>query len=494
MSAEADTANDNMDYRDPAGNEFPIMAYYPTVRPGDDTEIPVTDCELKVLGECGFNIVYGNPRIWSFPLHTGVSGISFGLELDGRKSAGDFYKDLQDQNVIEHPVDGILHPRNTNISLIGFNDQPSIADLGKISLNYRQVQELNLPLTPYVNVSVNGDASLDSIGDAAERLETYLSELRNLLSPVMWSYDYYPVYCNFRLSGNYSSYEDEGAQRDLADSSTLVAGSEVYVNRLTFLWLEIFMRRARETGIPFWYLGLSREFQSLVGDGTKPTYILRRCTGETYMRFAAFSALAYGAKGLSYWAYTANMNVDRQRTYFFNAPYCLDMRYPNNARPTELWGQLRKVNKEVQFFSHIFLGSRDHEVYHTGSYCYNNSSNKVWEGTTPFPGSKGPVLGLISEAMGALVSFFKTGQAAYYVMFVNHDIHNPQEIKIAWAPGYWTSKVGEAPAAKSKVARLGSSPDPVDPIGPITPDDPVLYKPYTLQPGGYLIFSYSKKL
>lgn len=117
---------DNFEYHNPAVNEFPIMAYYPTVRPGDDTDIPVTDCDLKVLRDCGFNIVYGNPRIWSFPMHTNVSGISFCLEMDGRNAPNIFYEDLKNYHVVQEIVESKVYPRNKNISMIDFNDEPTI--------------------------------------------------------------------------------------------------------------------------------------------------------------------------------------------------------------------------------------------------------------------------------------------------------------------------------------------------------------------------------
>lgn len=486
-----------------------MAVVYPTVEWKDpkelDERIPVTDCDLKVFSECGFNLVFGNPNKWLFPTVSNVPNISFCPEMPGTTNSdvNVFLNNLKTYRVIDYvktnPNTGKDEtiPRNKKFSMLGFQDEPTIGALEKISANYKKVRDLNIPQLPYLCVAVNATPS-DPIPDGtAAKLEKYLDEIQEMLLPAMWCYDYYPIQCNFKLSSsNYSDFKDEGAQKDLLNITSLVPSSDIFVNRLTFLWLEIFKQQATNTQRPFWYVGLSREFQSLIckdkdnNDNEKPLYILRRYVSEIYMRFTAFSALAYGAKGLVYWAYTANMNVSKGKTYFFNAPFCLDDKYPNKARPTEIWGELKTVNEEVQSLKHIFLNSENHEVYHTGSYCYNNSSNRVWEGTTPFPDSKGPVGRLSSGEMGVLVSFFKS-ESKNYLMFVNHDIHNTQQIKIIWTQGYFVSKVeaSSRKADKEGSNTLSDSGERLDTTVPINP--PTLY---TLQPGGYLIFAYVRSI
>lgn len=68
---------DNFPYHNPTGNEFPIMAYYPTVQPKDGNgnsinNLNVTDDDLNILRECGFNIALGSPARWAFPLVTNI--------------------------------------------------------------------------------------------------------------------------------------------------------------------------------------------------------------------------------------------------------------------------------------------------------------------------------------------------------------------------------------------------------------------------------------
>lgn len=309
----------------------------------------------------------------------------------------------------------------------------------------------------------------------------------------MWSFDYYPIRRNFKLKGDYPELNDD-ARKDLENIDTLTPQNEIYVTQEFFQWFEIFMDRAIKSGSPFWYVALGREYQSIqykYKNSTRPYDVLRRYVSERYMRFAVFSALAYGAKGIGYWTFCTDVKIQGS-SYFFGAPMVQDHDYPNNARPTGIWGQIRAVNREVQALSGLFLSSANHEVYHTGRCCYNNS-NDDWAGTTPFPGFKGPVQGLTTSDMGVLISFFTSG-ANNYVMVVNHEIDTVQNIKIRLNTNYAVTKVAEAPAADEgrKAAALQ------DADGFPNPNDlnvtPSLYMPYTLRPGGYLILSYRRRI
>lgn len=466
-----------------------------------EDRIPVTDCDLKVLKDCGFNLVFGNSQKWLFPEETKVSGISFCPVIPGTTSSNSnvFIGNLETYQVIDSMDENgkIKTPRNKNFSMLGFQDEPSISQLEKMRVNYKEARDIHLPQLPFFSISVSAEPSAPIPAGVAEKLENYLDEVQQWLLPAVWCYDYYPIQCNFRLTGSYTDYKDEAVQDDLKNITTLDPSGEIFVNFRTFLWLEIFMKRAKETDTPFWYVGLSREFQGLMckpkdeNGNEEPSYILRRYANETYMRFTTFSALAYGAKGLVYWAYTADYNVKSQKEYYFNAPYCLDYNYPNNARPTELWGQLRTVNKEVLSFNDIFLYSKDHVVYHTGKYIYNGN-NKEWEGTSPFR-SFGPVLGLVTDDMGVLISFF-TSRNKKYVMMVNHDIHNKQVINMAWNSNCPIKHEGNAPISRTNDdSRLETFTDlSSESINQKISNVRNIH--FVLQPGGYLLLSYPESL
>lgn len=92
--------------------------------------------------------------------------------------------------------------------------------------------------------------------------------------------------------------------------------------------------------IPFWafYLGTGYTLQNLSEFHPAPT--------EPYLRIAAFSALGYGAKGISCWVYHQRPNTEE---IYFGAPIDLE------DNKTAAWYYVKKINKEISKYNDVFL-------------------------------------------------------------------------------------------------------------------------------------------
>ncbi len=253
-------------------------------------------------------------------------------------------------------------------------------------------------LYPWTPTSVNG----------APTYEDYINEAVAKVGLPVISYDNYPI--------------------TLKHGKRTVA-TDFYKN------LELIAGTSKNTGIPFWAYGRTKG-----GDGPFPI------PTEADLTFEVFSALAYGAQGISYFTYTAFNESEGQHLV---APV------DSKGRRTPIWDILRNINIQIQNLRTVFLGAEMISVRHTGT--------TLPEGTLRLNELPAPFASLSSGANGILFSHLRNGGKDYYVM-VNHDIIRSQRVR------FTTSRpIRRVMGSGSVRTFLGSG--------------------ITLPPGGYAIFT-----
>lgn len=199
--------------------------------------------------------------------------------------------------------------------------------------------------------------------------------------------------------------------------------------------LEIAANVAKIYNIPFWAFCLSAPHNNY----PDPTI--------EYLTFEAFTALAYGAQGLSYFTYSIPPETSVK---FRSAPIDKE----NNK--TNLWYLVQQNNYQIQSLSNVFLGAKLIDVWHTGK--------KIPKGTKRLEAPPYPFKHISSEEKGVLISLLENNGNRYLVI-VNHDILNPQKVSFS---------------ASSKITRIRYNNQRR------VPSD---YS-FSLTPGGYAIFTW----
>ena len=214
-------------------------------------------------------------------------------------------------------------------------------------------------------------------------LSSYYNYIQNLFQPSVWSYDFYPIIKeNGKINVKYDDFYND---------------------------LEIFSKLSQKTQRPFWAFCESMEY--------KTNWYSRPAATEAYLSFEAFSALAYGAQGIVYWTYGMRKSNDIE-TY-------LSALIDSQGNKLPAWYAARKVNRAIQKYNDVFYECKVLQVRHTGT--------KIYRGTKRLSGRFGPLKMIRNEDSGVLVSLIENGGKTY-VVIVNHDVLNPQNITLELSP------------------------------------------------------------
>lgn len=142
--------------------------------------------------------------------------------------------------------------------------------------------------------------------------------------------------------------------------------------------------------IPFWPVILS------VPSETRPVF------KHSHLRLQVYSAIAYGAKGLQYFAYqTPGMDGNNYK----------DALVTLSGEETKLYSDASAINQEVQKLNSVLFGSRSTGVYH---------SAPVPSGCSPLPANC-PVTKI--DGSKILIGLFSDSKKAAYVLIVNTNFH-----------------------------------------------------------------------
>ena len=134
---------------------------------------------------------------------------------------------------------------------------------------------------------------------------------------------------------------------------------------------------------------------------------------EEYLRFEAFSALAYGAQGIIYWTY-GQRKSNEVETY---TSALVNM----NGKITKSWYAAQKVNQEIKKYNDVFYECKVEQVRHTGSNLY--------KGTKRLSGTIGPFKMIRSKDAGVIVSLI-INKGETYIVLVSRDVLKKQTITL----------------------------------------------------------------
>lgn len=247
-------------YKNPTGNQFPILAWYSI-----DATADLTKARYKELADCGFNLSFSQ-------LHS-----TSDVEKAMSESKGTGVKQIvMCDELTNNPVAAVNRFKNEEMLAGWFlRDEPVSSDFASLrdfrdeimSADNEHLLYLNL-LPTYVDVGSLGTSSY----------KEYVKRFVDEVNIGIISYDNYPVV----KSGNKVSVRS-GFYKNLEDVSAV----------------------SRETNQPFWAFALA------TAHGSYPVPSIN------HMRFELYSALAYGAQGVQYFTYWTPQGTQWD---FHNAP------------------------------------------------------------------------------------------------------------------------------------------------------------------------------
>lgn len=229
----------------------------------------------------------------------------------------------------------------------------------------------------------------------------------NLFSNSTQLYNYAPL-----------SYE-EYVEKVMASNPAPNTGYDQYVfyennhvRETLFSCCEVFRRLSLKHHKAWWYCGLSIAHRNYA----VPTY--------AQLSLAAWSAIAYGAKGLAWFTY-----LDGNRTGWHSAP----LNAYGDRTPT--WYRLKQVNRAVQSQAEVLLRLRNDRTYHFGSTV--PESNERLNG----PDAGSLIVGALNGNHWLVGEFTHEQTGDRYLVVVNTDMTHSNEFTPVWREGKAPSQV-----------------------------------------------------
>ena len=342
-------------YRNPTGKEFPILAWYSVLGDGN-----ITPERYKELRNAGFNI--------SFSHFYDIEDMAKGLEA----AQGTGVKLMVMCDELEKNTAETVNRFKNDPMVAGWflRDEPTSHEFGRLREFRDRVYSADTTHTVYLNLLPNIVNPKDL---GTKDYEEYAQRFVDEVALPQISYDFYPIV-------------DEGGK--------------IHVRPQFYENLEVVRKVAQRNGMPFWAFVLSTAHDPY----PLPT--------ATHMRLEAFSALAYGAQCIQYFAYWTPIGTVWN---FHNAPIAKD------GRRTHVYYLIKDLNREIQNLAFVFLGAEAVDVWHTGSY--------IPKGTTPLQTPPAPFTDIKVDGEGIVVSHL-VNSGSHYLMIVNRDINRAQNVTI----------------------------------------------------------------
>lgn len=324
--------------------EFAILPWGTT--PGDREQ-------LEQIKACGFNLAgFVRPDDLDLVAQVGLQC----LVIDGSTHVGDAEAALEDAEVTRR-VEALVKRVGNHPAVYGYylRDEPSAhayEGLGRWAAAFAKAAPKALP---YINLFPNYASPAQM---AVPTYDQYLEDFVQKVKPRFISYDHYA----------------------LMDDGTLRHGY--------FQNLEAVRKAALRHNLPFWNIVLANAHFHYA----EPS--------DGGLRFQAYTTLAYGARGISYFTYFAP-HVGNYRL----API------DQFGNKTVTWEMLRNVNLQIQKLGPTYIQLKSVNVFHHPN---------VPEGCVGLDTSR-----FLAEVTGGdlLVGEFEGPEGRPYVMVVNKDLH-----------------------------------------------------------------------
>lgn len=390
----------NYTYNSPTPGEITILAKTPFT---PNRESCITKEAFKTLSECGFNAISVADSKNNVQKAFNVNDTDLKIIIGW----------VNNNINMPHEMISLAQEFCSNPHLGGYElkDEPYYEDLKQQIEVYERIKEFDNFHIIQINLACDFDPKSElgiTLLGPFKTLSEFIDNFQNEFKPSLWSYDYYPI-------------------------SSI--GGSVSVNDTDFFkFMQIFYEKAKQTNRPLWAYCMCMPYVDKCIKNTEIDTCKLNDTSKNgrpiptlgELRFEAFSALAYGAQGIVYWAYTQrggqrphssspNFDIEGYYTqYYLSAPIDLD------GNKTEIWYRVQTVNQEIKLFNDVFYGCEVVQVSHAG---------KVYPGTTAFSYSMGYIKNLVTGSMGVLVSHLKNNNR-HFIIIVNHDPMNTQRIKL----------------------------------------------------------------
>lgn len=388
-------------------NKIPIVAWWLT----PNKNYP-KDQKIKDIKDCGFNtILYydeGKPSADSICKIASRNGIDVILGA---------YKLKSDK------AQSYINKLSSNNNIIGWylKDEPLFKDLPALKIEYDNLIKYTNGKPIYINLI---GCRSDKYTGPCPTIGEYLDTIETLFHPHIWSFDYYPI-----------SVDD--------------GNLKVQYNQF-FKSLKAFHDKSLQTGRPFWSFCETVEY--------KRPEIERPAATIPFLRFEAFSALAFGAKGIVYWSYELTKSRKGQ---FISA--LID----STGRKTPAWHHAQMVNQEISAFSSIFANANINRIYIPNKNLLSKQLK------ADFSKPIDALVDIKTDGKGLLISDF-TSNGINYLLILNLDVENPQTVKAHFLPKYQYHQLDYKTPNSIRKSKLSSS----------------SYQK-TLPPGSYTILSYT---
>lgn len=311
----------------------------------------------------------------------GANGLR-GMVCDSRLGP----KSVRDKDFAE-TFDAVVKDYSSHPALWGYYivDEPSAEAFNHIGDVSRYLLEKDPKHIPYVNL-LPTYATEEQLGTWT--YEQHVDEFCKVVKPKIISYDHYAL---------------------LNDGS---------IRPDCFQNLEIIRRQSIKHKTPFAFTVLSVNCN------------VYKDQAEAELRWQAFTALAYGARGIMYFTY----NTPHDPNWNFH-----DAIIDANGKPTAKYGFARDINGEIKKLGPTLMRLNSVGVFHTGA---------VPSGCKPLPEG-----GLIQEIKGGefVVGQFNSDNGARYAMFVNRSPTKACEAKIAFSQAVDVFQVSPSSGRESRM-------------------------------------------
>ncbi len=367
--------------------------------------------KIKDISDCGFNtILYydeGKPKADSICKMAEDCGLD--VILGSSKLKSDKAK-------------AYINSLSARKNITGWylKDEPLYDALPDLKIEYDNLSKFSEDRPIYINLI--GCHSKKYTGPC-ETIGEYLDTIESLFHPQIWSFDYYPVSIdNGKIKVQYNQF---------------------------FKSLKAFHDKSQQTCRPFWSFCEVVEY--------KRPEVERPAATVPFLRFEAFSALAFGAKGIVYWSYELTKSKKGQ---FISA--LID----STGMKTPAWYNARQVNREISAFSDIFSHADINKIYIPNKGILSKQQSALFDQPVD------PLLNIETDGKGLLISDFSSN-GVNYILILNLDVENPQTIHALLDAKYQYHQLEyQSPNSLSNNIITQSS-----------------YE-QTLSPGSYLILSY----
>ncbi len=455
---------ENAPYISPTPGEFPIIAYNPFP---DETKTKLERVD-KVM-ECGFNagVFFSSSEAMGDALRVSAQrGFKMIIavpppkrnNLDYEAYCEAFFNEWkrfvsnEKYDSVTDKVYDLLFRKSPALGCWSIQDEPIYNFLSSLGANYESLRSLDTAHMFYTNL-LGSTLEAQYCGSELQNKPyiRYLELIQETMRPPVWSYDLYPM-------------------RKYYKNNAWVWG---IMFKEFYEALEAASRMAMLTHRPFWAFCQSAEYITLYSSTTKDDldeicqegkckFMCPPATLE-YLRYEAFSALAYGAQGICYWTYWLTPGLETE----IHPSALVD----NNGVKSESWYYARQVNGEIKALTDVFLGCTLMRVRHTGNDANINSVTCPLTTAEPM----WPLESASSSGSGLLVSHL-SNKGRDYLVIVSHDPLNSQTVSLKFR-NHWTVRTV----------------NPIAEVKKFTKSDDGTRTVYsgTLPAGGYIVFEWS---